>query len=253
MIFDQSPYACRMDWGLTGIRQAAARGDVIVVVDVLRFSSTTSWAAHHGALIYPLPWDEDAVDYAAELNRNAQPGQREVLTSQDRGKALSPRSFSSEDAGARYVIASPNGAACALASDGAAAVLAGALVNAEAAAGVAAGFRRRTGAPITVVACGERWKDAMGGDLLRPSIEDYLGAGAILGYLDGSASPEAEVCRAAFDGVRDRLPSIVWESSSGRELRSFGLEEDLPYCTGLNVIPSVPVLGDLHFRAVRPE
>ena len=251
MIFDQSPFACRMDWGLTGIRHAAMRGDIIIVVDVLRFSSTTSWAVHHGSLIYPLPWDQDASLYAAELNREALAGQ-EVITSKDRGKALSPHSFSREDAGARYVIGSPNGAACAFASDGAAAVLAGALVNAESTARVAGDLRRQRGAPITVIACGERWNDALGGDVLRPSIEDYLGAGAILSGLQGSKSPEAAVCQAAFQGVGDRLHDLIWDSSSGRELRSFGYAIDIPYCTQLNVIASVPVLEDRHFRGVQP-
>lgn len=39
--FDQSRYQVRLDWGITGLRRVAP-ADVVVVVDVLRFSSTVS-------------------------------------------------------------------------------------------------------------------------------------------------------------------------------------------------------------------
>jgi len=39
--FDQSRYQVRLDWGIAGLRRVAP-ADVVVVVDVLRFSSTVS-------------------------------------------------------------------------------------------------------------------------------------------------------------------------------------------------------------------
>lgn len=39
--FDQSRYQVRMEWGTSGLERVAA-SDVVVVVDVLRFSSTVA-------------------------------------------------------------------------------------------------------------------------------------------------------------------------------------------------------------------
>ena len=44
---------------------------------------------------------------------------------------------------------------------------------------------RACGPRVAVIACGERWPD--GG--LRPSLEDRIGAGAVLACLDGAPSP----------------------------------------------------------------
>ncbi|HZG57243.1 hypothetical protein [Paenibacillus sp.] len=45
MFFDQSPYGCRVEWGVRGAREAAVRGDIVIVVDVFSFSSTVTAAA----------------------------------------------------------------------------------------------------------------------------------------------------------------------------------------------------------------
>ena len=45
--FEQDGYQVRFDWGQDGAARAGARGDVVVVVDTLRFSTTV--AAHVAA------------------------------------------------------------------------------------------------------------------------------------------------------------------------------------------------------------
>ncbi|SDQ45926.1 2-phosphosulfolactate phosphatase [Microbacterium sp. cf332] len=54
--FDQSRYQVRLDWGLAGLRRAAP-AEVVVVVDVLRFSSTVSARVAAGEAV---PLDEAA-------------------------------------------------------------------------------------------------------------------------------------------------------------------------------------------------
>lgn len=48
--FDQSTYQVRLDWGVEGLGRLAA-ADVVVVVDVLRFSSTVADAVASGATV----------------------------------------------------------------------------------------------------------------------------------------------------------------------------------------------------------
>lgn len=64
--FDQSPYEIKVERGERGARAAAERGDIVIIVDVLSFSSTVTAAMEHGAEIYPYrpPVDEEARAYA---------------------------------------------------------------------------------------------------------------------------------------------------------------------------------------------
>jgi 2-phosphosulfolactate phosphatase len=59
MFYMQKPYRCRFDWGRRGTRQAAERGDILVIVDTLSFSTTTVTALHRGGIIYPCSSHEE--------------------------------------------------------------------------------------------------------------------------------------------------------------------------------------------------
>lgn len=65
--FDQSPYQVRLDWGVAGLERLAP-ADVVVVVDVLRFSSTVTDAVAGGAavpLADALTWSRNGAAVAA--------------------------------------------------------------------------------------------------------------------------------------------------------------------------------------------
>ncbi|MEF7563771.1 2-phosphosulfolactate phosphatase [Bacillus infantis] len=246
MLFDQSPYRCRVEWGKRGAREAAARGDIIIVVDVLSFSSAVVSAAAFGAEIYPYPPHLDGQKYAESLGAEYIFGRAEAAKL---GKpTVSPVSFNKEHAGKKYVLISLNGAYCTWIGAKAAAVLAGSLLNASAAAAAANILQKQLGAGITIIPCGEKWADAgEHEDSLRPAVEDYLGAGAILSYLDGEKSPEAAVCEGAFQAAQPKLAEYLWECGSGRELRARGFEQDVVHCSRLDAMDTVPVLRGDHF------
>ena len=231
--FAQGEYACRMEWGHGGARRAAERGDVLVVVDVLSFSSAAVTAARRGAIVYPCAEPDDPETLARRVRADAVAVKRDRVPSAGRF-SLSPLTFLDVAPGTRVVVASPNGGACcraAAAGGGASVVLVGSLLNARAVAEV---VRRELeaghdGRAVTVLACGERWQappPAEAGETLRFALEDYLGAGAILAGLPAlSKSPEARACESAFRAASADLDAVLWECGSGRELRAKGYEK----------------------------
>lgn len=65
--FDQSPYQVRLDWGVSGLARLAP-ADVVVVIDVLRFSSTVADAVAAGTdvdLSTALGWSRNGAAVAA--------------------------------------------------------------------------------------------------------------------------------------------------------------------------------------------
>lgn len=240
-MFNQSPYNCRLEWGKRGAREASERGDIVVVVDVLSFSSTVVSALRSGAIIFPYPPDLDGKMYADSIGAEYILGRAEAAR---KGRpTLSPMTFNEENKNKQYVLSSLNGAYCSWIASKVPALLIGSLLNASAVAVMADKLQQETGAAITVVPCGEVWNQALENeDRLRPSIEDYLGAGAILTELSGEKSPEAEVCAGAFKSSVNRLKDLIWDCGSGRELRERGYGEDVRFCSKLNVTDIVPIM-----------
>lgn len=231
MIFDQAEFELRCEWGDRGVTKLAPISDAVVIVDVLSFSTCVEIATNNGAIIFPYPWkDESASDYA--LSVNAQLASRKRTSNR---YSLSPSSAIDIPAGTRLVLPSPNGATLTLRT-GQTPTLAGCLRNCEA----IAHFAQSYGSKISVIPAGEQWEDAS----LRPALEDLVGAGAILSYLDGRLSPEAEVAVAAFHSLRDNLAIALRNCSSGKELIARGFAIDVELATAINTSSCVPLFTD---------
>jgi 2-phosphosulfolactate phosphatase len=227
-----------MDWGQAGVRLLAGEADLVIVVDVLSFSTAVSVAVERGAAVIPYRFrDATAAAHARGIGA--------TLAAADRsgpGPTLSPASLTALRRGERLVLPSPNGATCAsLAAEAGPSVVAGCLRN----AGAVARFATSRGGTTAVIAAGELWPD--GG--LRPAVEDLIGAGAILAGMDAEAmSPEARAAVAAFGAARDDLLGALTGSASGRELVDRGFSDDVAIAGLLDVTDLVPVLEDGMFR-----
>jgi 2-phosphosulfolactate phosphatase len=218
------------DWGLNGLR-ALARGRVVVIVDVLSFSTATTVAVARGAEILPCDWNDE---HAAAL---AYAERAEVASKRGRGKfSLAPSSLKKIEKGTRLVLPSPNGSALAFAARelDAQAVLVGCLRN----AGAAAKWLNAQRKPVAVIAAGERWDDGT----IRFAIEDWLGAGAIIGRIHASMSPLAVSASRTFDVFEKRLDEILAVSASGQELIRAGYADDIEIASELDVDSGVPLL-----------
>ena len=98
----------------------------------------------------------------------------------------------------------------------------------------------KKGKHIAVIPGGERWENGQ----LGPCLEDMAGAGAIISYLQGSLSPEAEMAVAVFENIRARLMQSLLVCASGREKAARGEQRDVALATELNASMCVPILKD---------
>lgn len=244
----QHGFAYRCDWGIEGLEALAPDSAVVVVVDVLRFTSAVTCALESGARVLPYRWnDATAAEFAA--THHAVLAVRRELGE----PSLSPTDLLTIAPGTRLVLPSPNGSTIAFRARelGVPHVLAGCLRNASATAFVAR--QLADGRAISVIAAGERWGSAQG--TLRPAIEDQLGAGAILAALDPSAavsaprcSPEAAGARAAFLAARPLLHDTLAGCASGRELIARGWDDDVATAAALDVTNVVGTLRGHEFQ-----
>jgi len=76
---------------------------------------------------------------------------------------------------------------------------------------------------------------------LRPCLEDWLGAGAILAHLHGDPTGEARAAIAAFRELRADLPQALRDCMSGRELIERGYPEDVEIAGEVDSSSTVPV------------
>jgi 2-phosphosulfolactate phosphatase len=178
----QSPHRIRLDWGRGGVHRAAERGDIVAIIDVLRFTTTVAAALSQNITIYPCEHRDRASDVARELGATVG-GHGKIFS-------LSPLTYTNEHRGQRVVLWSPNGATCARFAGQIPHLFAGAFVNANAVSGAVAKVLNESNSNATLIACGERWPIENEDGEIRFAIEDYLGAGAILAGLDFDKSPK---------------------------------------------------------------
>lgn len=261
--FDPWPDAqVHVEWGEAAVGLAVARGDAVVIVDVMSFSTTVSLAVDGGAAVLPLSRTE--IERFGGVEAVASRFDAEVAGKRGDTSAsftLSPASVCRVDEGARLVLTSLNGAVAASAARRGAMVFAGALRNAR---GVANACKRvldeGSVSRVTLVACAEQWSSVADVAGTRPGLEDWLGAGAIafhLRELGAQQSVEATAATATFDAAGpSRLEAWLKGCVSGRELTANGFLEDVLLAAEVDVATTVPVVGkDGFFRKdneVRP-
>lgn len=251
----QEGFTVRFEWGAVGAAELARLGDVVIVVDVLSFSTAVSVAVERGMRIVPLD----------EATQSAPSGLPVAVSREAMDAAhpwsLSPASMRTAPFTEVVVLPSPNGASVsARAAAAGATVLAGCLRNARVTAVAAlralrgtdpAGQRRRPVNTVLVIAAGERWADGS----LRPAVEDLLGAGAVIAELvaqagDGvTCSPEAMIAMRAWTSCSDPQETLL-HCASGRELLLRGYPDDVNIALEHNLSDVVAMLSGDSFSAV---
>lgn len=234
--FEQAGFRVRFGWGPNGLRRLAAGSDVVVIVDVLSFSTSVDIALGRGATVLPYKWhDGSEYEYASTHDAVvAEKGRWEHVPGRI---TLSPESLTRVEAGTRLVLPSPNGSALTFAAEdaGASTVRVACLRNASAVGEASAG------GIVSVIAAGERWRGATGP--LRPAYEDLLGAGAVIAAVGTQgASPEARAAAAVFVDAKPDIRELVLTCGSGIELIDRGAPADVELAAALDASDLVPTL-----------
>ena len=227
-----------IELGEPGARIAGERGDVVVLIDALRASTTITCALAAGAQrVLPVLYVDEAKALTARHG---------YLCAGERGGAKvpgfdfgnSPTEMLTERGrlrGQTLVLTTSNGTRCvrAAAEAGAAAIVSGALPNATAAALAAWRLADRHGCPITLLAAGidddvaiedtfaARW-------LLQALVSLGQQAGTPVGhatFAPVAASDSMEVFRTSEAGVR---------------LSGLGYAADVAYCARIDLLQIVP-------------
>ncbi|MGB7875865.1 MAG: 2-phosphosulfolactate phosphatase, partial [Anaerolineales bacterium] len=230
MTFTQSEFDIRLEWGEQGVNLLAPISDVVIIVDVLSFSTSVEIATSRGATVYPYHGE---LDMAQEFSRSV--GAELAEKNRDAKYSLSPQSMLTIPKKIKLVMPSPNGSRLSL-SAGITPTMAGCLRNAKSVAETAAKYGNR----IAVIPAGERWPDGS----LRPSFEDLIGAGAIISTLSGTCSPEAHATKSAFESAERDLQKLLLQCVSGKELIERGYKDDVLLASKLNVSDCAPILQD---------
>ncbi|MBF6059499.1 2-phosphosulfolactate phosphatase [Nocardia terpenica] len=238
----QRPWGVRVDWGRAGALALGPGSACVVVVDVLSFTTAVSVAIERGTQVIPYPWrDDSAAAFAA--NREARLAVGRHAVSAERPWSLSPAALREAPAPRRLVLPSPNGSSIAAAVS-AVPVIAACLRNATAVGRWIRGQGWGTAEkPVSVIAAGEHWGDGS----LRPALEDWLGAGAVVSalaaYGAGPLSPEALVAKGSHDGA-GAVAAVVARCASGCELAALGFGDDVRIAVEIDESRVVPVLSE---------
>lgn len=232
-----------------GMQESDTAGGIVVVIDVLRASTTIITALANGAIGVRPELSPDAARKAAEAASShgncLLGGERGGLKIDGFDLGNAPRDYSRQAvAGRRIVTTTTNGTAAVAACPRAEAILVGALVNRRAVAARSLELALAGGGPprpIHLVCAGTDG---------AVTEEDILAAGAILDAagatrLDAAAAAARERFRETIRGATDPrilLAAALANSRGGRNLLAIGMEADIVHAAAIDTIPVVPRL-----------
>ncbi len=211
--------------GAEGAAAASCRGDVVVIVDALRASTTIVAALAAGLRsVRPVATPEECV---GEVTAGERDGVKLAGCDLDN----SPTSFTDLTfAGKELVLTTTNGTRCILAGaeNADATVLVGALVNATAVGRAATQIARDRNAGVSIV---------IAGNAHRPSPEDHIAATAIADAIDDRTLDGAEHALRVADPEDAFL-----QSEAGVSLTGMGRRADVLVCAQVDAFTVVPIL-----------
>lgn len=214
-------------------------GKVVVVVDVLRATSTIITAlSHHVERIIPVAKLEQCQAYKKLGYITA--AERDGKKAEGFDLGNSPFSYmSNELKGKTVVLTTTNGTEAISKSKSAHTIVIGGFLNIAS----VAKFLRHTQRDTIILCAG--WKGKI-------NIEDTLFAGALLHELGTSFKQETDDCNlslALYATAKDDMMAHISDCSHVKRLAALGIEEDIRFCLQYNTYNTVPYFnGDALVR-----
>jgi 2-phosphosulfolactate phosphatase len=223
------------------LSDAEAKGKTVVVVDVLRASSTIVQACENGvARIIPVATVEEAAKLLSTLERKRTllGGEREGLPIDGFDLGNSPLEYTKQVVkGKTLIFTTSNGTAAITKSASAREIVLGCFLNLS--------------AVVTHVVSSRAKKVAVlcAGNLGRLSLEDFVCGGHVVDRIvDGTRASTvlndgAVAARALANALGD-VGEAVRNSSHGLRLAELGFEDDLEFCSRVDNYVTVPIVED---------
>jgi len=230
-----------------GLAHFALEQSVVVVIDVLRATTSIAAALYSGARgVLPVMTVEEAVRVSENLHRNGESallcGEVGGLPPEGFDLGNSPREFVTEQVrNRRIVLKTTNGTVALVRSHTARRVIAGALVNLSAVVEFLHS-RLESDSPARIL-CVCAGQDGEFG------LEDFFAAGGILNGLQSISPSRFDLADSAvaaldyFQSHQDDPLAVLEQSRHGRALKGLGLGADLPVCAAYDRYPVVPRCG----------
>jgi len=239
-------------FGTAGLTPSDAAGRVVVVIDVLRASTSIATALANGArAVIPLDSTDEVVMRAKAFERSEVKlaGERQMRPIPGFDLGNSPREFTRENVeGKTVLLSTTNGTAAIIAIQGPRDVVIGSYVNFSA---VLAMLRTalRGGTDVAIL-CAGRDKQF--------SLEDAACAGRYVHHAMRRRTDIA-VNDAAFASMlldrrySDNLMRLFSASAHGRALSEAGYGDDLADCAAIDAYPIIPIYQDRQITKLGPE
>lgn len=239
-------------FGSSGITAGDATGRVVVVIDVLRASTTIATALANGArAVIPLESSDEVVMRAKAFDRSELKlaGERQMRPIPGFDLGNSPREFTREAVeGKTVLLSTTNGTSAIAAVQGPRDVVIGSYVNFSA---VLTMLRTalRGGTDIAIVCAGRE---------RQFSLEDAACAGRYVHHVTRRLS-DVVLNDAALAGMlidrrySDNLLRLFSASAHGRALSEAGYGDDLAACAAIDSYPVIPIYQDRQITKLGPE
>jgi 2-phosphosulfolactate phosphatase len=216
------------------------RGYTVVVIDVLRASSTIATALHHGArAVVAVPDMAEAGKIASNLDPNAYllGGERDAVKIDGYHLGNSPTEYHPKAVAGRIIILNTtNGTRAISRSRAAEHLLIGTFLNARR----VVDFVRQAGLDVVIVCAGRR---------NRVSLEDTLCAGLLLdrlwdGHEPAAVSDTAHIAFTLYRNDREHLSKSIHRCNHAQDLIAKGFAADVEYCLRIDALPVLPYLRE---------
>ncbi len=221
----------------------ALAGRDVLVVDVLRASSTIVTALANGArAVIPVAEQGEAGRLAASLDPDVSllGGERGGQTLAGYGAGNSPLEYTRDLVGGRTVVlTTSNGTRTLALAKQARNVATGCFLNASAAAGFVTRALEAE-RPVTILCAGSDG---------RVALEDTLCAGLLVSRVASPArvaslGDGAQIAAALYRGSQGHLARALFGAEHTQRLIALGFADDVTYCARIDALDGLPVLRD---------